>query len=462
MIRFFKKYDLGRLLLILCILAAIRIGVYMLDIPVLLPELNWLLAGQRMSDGYAMYKSIWYPLEHMSATVYFVLDILFGKSARAHFILSALCVAFQALYFNYITNRYRIYPKASSIPALTYVIFSGIFIDHFMLSPALLGLNFVLPVFAKVCAQTEEDRGEKLFFYCGLYLGIAVLFYLPYLALAAFPLISFLLFSTLTFRRIVIFLVALLFPASLFLVYYFWNDMLEDVYVFFVKAYFEHERLYYISNMIFLKIIIIPALVTIFSFAMIFLNSRYVYYQYTIVRVVFIWLCAGVLSLLMSREFSGFIFFIFLPVVAFYATHLFLLLRKKFISEVTLIAICTGIGLILYYSIKSPDKHTAQNLLVPTTSDKFPERNKKVMVLGENKSYYKDNFLCGPFLWWPSAKGFIGSGHDYESIILMNKILMEERPDAIVDTEKIAERIFDKLPAVNSMYQKTEWGYKKM
>ena len=55
-------------------------------------ELKWLLLGQKMGEGNLLYADIWDNTAPLAAGVYWLLDVLFGRSAMAHHVVSLLLV----------------------------------------------------------------------------------------------------------------------------------------------------------------------------------------------------------------------------------------------------------------------------------------------------------------------------------------------------------------------------------
>ena len=96
-------------------------------IPLLTPELSWMLVGERMAEGGVLYKDIWYQLEPFSAGFYCFIDYIFGKSQLSYQIINIILIFIQALVFNLITNFNNIYNDRSCIPGLIYLLFGSLF-----------------------------------------------------------------------------------------------------------------------------------------------------------------------------------------------------------------------------------------------------------------------------------------------------------------------------------------------
>ena len=99
MLTFFRLNDPYRLVIIFFLLLALRIPA-MLNDNLTIPELNYMLVGEKLTNGADLYSEIWDNIGPLSAMVYALIDFLFGKSQLAYQIIAWLFVFFQAFIFN--------------------------------------------------------------------------------------------------------------------------------------------------------------------------------------------------------------------------------------------------------------------------------------------------------------------------------------------------------------------------
>ena len=166
MIRFFKAFDPLRIIVLLLVLLLLRLPMMISGTPLLVPELDWLVIGERMNDGFGLYRDIWDTIEPLSAGVYFMLDKLFGKSQLSYQIVALILLYLQALLFNLVININNLFNERTLVPGLLYVLFASLFFDFLTLSPVLMGLPFLILalhfIFIQMRSGTDD---ESILFY---------------------------------------------------------------------------------------------------------------------------------------------------------------------------------------------------------------------------------------------------------------------------------------------------------
>lgn len=458
MIQLFLKYNPIKLFLAFLVLLAIRGFAYKLSIPLTDPELTWQLVGERMGNGFTLYKEIWTELEPFSAITYYLIDLVFGKSSTVYFILSLLLVAIQALIFNLGLNSNKIFKEPSSLPALFYVLFSSLFFDFYTLSPALLGLTFILLAFNIICIQSRIMTGEDRFFYIGLHTGIASLFYLPYALFLLFALAALGLYSVTTLKKQIVLVLAFGFPYTLLLIYYFWIDNLGNYYEYAVLPVLNSAPSFLIDLPTIIKITVLPFLLLLASMGAIAARGRYIHYQYKIIKIAGIWLVTAVLAMLIERFIAPHLLIMFVPPLAFFTSHLFLILKRKLLAEGFFFSMFGGILLISFYALQKPDDYTRANLIhtAPREMAALGVQDKKVMVLGKAKEYYINNTLSAPYLEWQLSKWLFADLKKYENVATIYETLELNKPDFIVDKDQKMAPLSLVVPQLAKEYERVD------
>jgi len=164
-----------------------------------------MLIGERMGNGYLIYRDIWDSIAPLSATCYWLIDILFGKSVIAFQVISAFIVLFQSVIFNRIMRLNDVYLERTYVPGLIYIAVSSIFFDFFTLSPVLLGITFLiipLPILFKLI---REERTDEKILLLGFYTGIASLFHFPLFVFILLAIFCLLLYTGVGLRSYLLF-----------------------------------------------------------------------------------------------------------------------------------------------------------------------------------------------------------------------------------------------------------------
>ena len=100
MLSFFKVNAVYQIFSLLILLILIRIPVYLVGLPQLIPELQWMLVGEQINKGFMLYADIWDNTAPLSALVYAGLDGLFGRSQTVYQMAALTVASFQVIYFN--------------------------------------------------------------------------------------------------------------------------------------------------------------------------------------------------------------------------------------------------------------------------------------------------------------------------------------------------------------------------
>ena len=206
MVSIFRSYHPAVIFLLLLYVALFRISLFVGSFPFVPPA----------SSNY------------LSALTYELLSIAVGNKNYIYHIVALLLVFLQALYFNYIVNRYRILSKSSYLSAMAYALLSSLVIEFTFLTPALMANTFLLFALSTVLSIYKKDKAASSIFDAGLLISIASLFFFPYLAFSFFLLASIVLLRPFNLREYILMLVGLAIPYYFIGVYFFWNHNLVE------------------------------------------------------------------------------------------------------------------------------------------------------------------------------------------------------------------------------------------
>ena len=149
--------------------------------PVTVLELDWMVIGEKMSEGSILYKDLWTSLGPFSATVYWWIDEVFGRSHIAYMIIAFLILLFQLVKFNQILLRHEAFSQPTYVPAFVYGALALLSFDFMTLSPQLMGAIFILQALDILFSHiNNREKLDERIQYIGILLVIAALFYFPY------------------------------------------------------------------------------------------------------------------------------------------------------------------------------------------------------------------------------------------------------------------------------------------
>ncbi len=456
MLRLFRINDPYRLVLIFIILIIIRGAWLIYGLPVPLFGFKWQLLGNWLAQGHMMYADCYDYTGPLSTFVYKWLALVFGDSRWIHVILSTLLIILQAAILNNIFLKNKAYHENTYVLAFIYVILMCGVMDHFMLSPQLMSITFIIISINNLFKRIDNQATDEMFLTSGIYLGIATFFYLPAAVFLISYLISFLLFSTAIARRLILFSVGSVIVYLIVLGYFFWYGAEEYFHAsFFIYGIFRIKNFYldYQDFMIQSMAILFS---TLFSLSILF-TSRFTNFQQKTQRVMLIFLLAAVGCIWLSPELSGAEIIFAVPSIAFFLTHYFLLLRRRWTR--TLIP-HFFILLILIFPLVWMKYLHLDDLYIEETSSSY--QNKRIMMIGNDLTIYSGNTIASPFFdEFVSKKRMEGLKYYEEATEIFGTIESADA-DIIIDQWGYFPRMMELFPRLGSDYQQENGVYKKI
>ncbi len=446
MLRFFRINDPYRLAIIFILMIAIRSiqGFFIQDVSYY--ELKWLLLGEWLNKGFHMYSETFDYTGPIATFIYKYLNLIFGRSAFIHYGFSTVVIIFQAGIFNQLLLKNKAYDENSYLPAFLYMILMVSVPDFMTLSPQLLSLTFILLALRNVLRRIDNQVTDELFLNSGIFVGVAAMIYLPAAVFFLVFLFALILFSTAVTRRLILYLFSFLLIFALCSLYFYWRG---DFQVFFDS--------YIVQNLLMLKAssLTIMEVVSVCSgFLFIFLisifktwgSARLTNLQQKIQQVIWLMFFGGLATFFLSNEKSLHELVFIVPVIAFFWTYYFVLIRRR-IAKVIMPALMI-FGLLLYSG------YSYREYLSPLAISETNDAKDGTMILGENLNYYTEHEMLTPcFEDHLTSRAFNGLDY-YGSAGELYTIFEKADPNYIVDHNNIADKIFSRFPVLSDTYRK--------
>lgn len=456
MLSFFRINANYQWISLIVILGLIRLPILFWPPQLLIPELQWMIVGEKMGQGFMLYRDIWDNNSPFSAVVYWGIDAIFGRSQLVYQFAAAIVAISQALYFNHLANSRQFYKERTYIPGLVYIIFINLSSDLYTLSPALMATTFLLLALGTLTRQMQRDGNSEDVFEIGFYLSVATLFYLPSAVFIVWLFLCLLIYTGASFRQHILALFGFIFPIALVVMLFFFQGSLSYFNRNLLGSIFK-VREYKLAD--FFSVIItylIPTSIGIIGFFRTVGYGRYLNYQIRCQQILMIWFLVGLFSVVLMSFLLPMQFVIFIPPLAFFAVHLFFLFRKILVAEVVFLVMTVA---ILFINFKNVSGILTTETLKSNTQKTLPLpsyiKNQKIVVIGENEGEYANNFLATPYLNWDLAKYDLQNVEDYESVISIYDSFTSDPPTYIIDKENVMSKIFRHLPELSKKYEPT-------
>lgn len=457
MLGFFRINDPYRLIAIALILIAIRLTLFWGDVQ-LASELHWMVIGESINNGKNLYSGIWDNIAPLSAATYSLIDQILGRSPNGYHIINILLVLIQAFLFNAVLIKHKAFAENTYLPAFIYVILMSVFFELSALSPVLLSLIFTILATDGIITHLVTKRDDQLIFFTGVYLGIATLFYYASFVILIATFASYLLLTGTSARRNLLLFFGYIMPLIITAIYFYLKGSAKGFYIDFVLSLFTVEAVNTLDFVSFLGIILIPLSFIIIAVVKTMSAIGYNNQQQRVQKVMFFMLTLGIAAWFVNRERSPYQLIIFIAPSAFFLTHFFLKIKKTWQAEVvfSIFLIAVVFMNIATYKKYRFTKNIVQfeNLLVQKTDWDVVTNKKRILVIGDNISAYKNATLATPYFNWHLSKEHLENQNYYDNITDIFLNFRNDLPEVIIDEKAVMKNLQSNIPLLKSKYKK--------
>lgn len=447
MFNFFRINDPYRLIFVFVLLLIVRSIFWIIGIPLSQLEFKFLLIGERLGDGFIMYKDAYDYTSPLSVFVYKWIDIIFGRSRGIHHFISTLLIFTNAAILNFLLIRNRAYTENNYLPGLFYVLFSFAIPDFFALSPQLMSSTFILLALNNVFMRVDNQASDELFLFAGLFLGVAILFYLPSLVFFLLFLIALMIFSTAILRRLLLFLYGLIIPPLIAFGYFYWFDGATYFIDAFIGRGLFSDRIFYISKSFFWLIVVLPGTWFVISAVQTFARVKLGIYESKILQIMILFGLAGVACILIDVEFSANQLVLFLPFLSYFMTHYALNLKRRvFKSLMPVLIVISLLSAPFYFNFEIED-------ISIVNSKQLGFSDKKLMILDDNLDSYLNQNIASPFIDPKLSKDNMRLLDNYKTASELYNTLAQNPPEIIIDNWGVMDKIFYRFPLFEKRYR---------
>lgn len=454
MLSFFRVNAVYQIFSLLILLILIRMPVYLVGLPQLIPELQWMLVGEQINKGFVMYSDIWDNTAPLSSLVYAGVDGIFGRSQAAYQIIALLVTYFQTLYFTIMINNRDIFVKRNYLPGLFYLLFMNISFDCCTLSPVLMATTFILLAFGTLVKQMSRLEATDEVFEVGFFIGIATLLYPPTGIFILWATASLLFFSGANLRQHSLSIFGFLFPLLLTALFFYLNGTYEAFYRNFISSVLQIRQYNLNDFRTLLATLLLPMGFGVFGFLRLVNAVGFNNYQVRCQQVMMIWGITGIVSIGLMPFLAPMQFIIFVPPFAFFTVSYFNNYKKAWLAELICLFLFAGVLLIHYQAVYFKGVETLvqlKNLKLKEESD-LKIQNKKILVLGEGIEEYKNNYVATPYINWSLAKYELENLDNYDNVISILRNFEKDAPEVIIDKVNLSPKLFKRIPALARKY----------
>ncbi len=289
----------------------------------------WLSAFFKIHGHFSLY----FDLNPMP--LYGALSSLIGTNPLPGIIFSVLLVSFIAFFTVSLNNSLFFINKRTFLPALIYVLLSGLFPEYQVMNPAFFSALFLMLAIRRIMDAYRVAGISYSFFDAGLLIGIGSLFYANLIWFGLLIFIGIALIRTGNIKEIVISFIGLFTPYILiFGIYYVWGkDLNELVSVIRYNLWGKHTD-YMFSRIIIVGIIFI-GISSVLSLANLFLemSKKKVQARKTFSLLIWQFILSLVLYFALPSVSVEILWIVGIP-LSYILSHYLLFSKKRIIPEI--------------------------------------------------------------------------------------------------------------------------------
>ncbi|MCC5945221.1 MAG: glycosyltransferase family 39 protein [Bernardetiaceae bacterium] len=457
MLQLFRVNDPFRLILILGILILLRIPFVWQEAALSAPELSWLLVGEKVRMGDWLYSQTWEHIAPFSGWLYASFHYFFGRSEWALRVFAIILVFLQAILFNNLLLKREFFKERSYLPALLYVIVMSYVPDFMRLSPMLIALTFLLMIMRRVFTL-EEKTSDARIFSIGVLAGLAYLFHYPTIIFLIWIAIGLNVFRSTNLRQYMLMLFGFSLPFFAVFIFLYYTGGLRVFLLYNIFSFFQLSPSFSISLRESLWLFAPLVLVLLWSLFKVFSKGNYINFQTYCHQMMVLWLILSVLMLPLCYNFDAFQFVVFVPMIAFFMSYAFLNFKRQWLAELYFLTI---MGFLVAISLHWEFRFVPEGWWVdlekteikaPASAD-FAHQNKKILVLGSDKSFYMKNQAVTPYLNWDISQRHFGRLNYYDIMIGIFDNIKSDMPELIIDIDNKNKVTFERIPLFYEYYE---------
>ncbi|SHO62250.1 hypothetical protein [Algoriphagus zhangzhouensis] len=452
MFQFFKVNDPFRIIgLFLFLIIWTVVYLVFSNFPLTSTQLNWMLLGERLGDGYFLYQHILDDTGPLSGGFFFIMDFLFGRSPLALELFGRALVFFQVIYWNRTLIKYRVFDENTYLPGIIMLALFHLNFDMLSISPALLGGTFLMLALSQLFSQTllQKDSSESTLL-IGIYGGIATGFHPIYILFLPFLIFGGIAISGFTFRQLLLSLTGYFLPILLISVFYYWNNGLDEAFEVWPLIFFS-EKYYYQSLVSWGILAAFPVLLAVIGFFISSVLRGATINQQKQRQLMVVWVIISCIGVIFSKRQASFQWVILLPGLSYLITQFFLNIKNRKIISPAFYLLVIGVPVLSWWYMNQEIQKESTYFVKETNSTEY--MGKGIMVLGDDLSPYRYGIFEGPFLNFHLSKLFLEKERSLPQRAKLFQMIKGQSPEIILDQEGEFAKLLIDYPELEREYQ---------
>jgi hypothetical protein len=453
LLRYFRINDPYRLLGLLLLFLVICLPLLIDLPPITYPELKSILIGERLNEGQGMYRGVVDNTAPLAAWFVEIVDSVFGRSILGRHIAAFILIFLQSVYVGIMFITRKVFNENTYIPSLLFCLLSVFSFDALMLSGELVGLTFLLLALNNLFKEIEfRVQRDETIFNLGLFISLASLFSFAYCIYVICALVVLFFFTRTPLRKFLLLVFGFLLPHLLILTFAYLNDSLSKLWEYYYVANLRFNRQTFISIQSLMVLSAIPLFYFIVSVFMLQREARFSKYQSQLLQTMFLWIGFSFIYIFYCKSFRPQNLIVFIPALAFLFSHFFLFIRRRRFAEMNIWIVLIGVTSTCYLARYNKLKSVNYESLIVSGPVEGAPYNKKILILENDLSYFRQNKLATPYLNWGLSEGVFRNPDYYENVTEVYHFLRTDPPQIILDRENLMKPFLEQMPEIKKRY----------
>ncbi|MCU0383249.1 MAG: DUF6427 family protein [Cyclobacteriaceae bacterium] len=452
MLRFFRVNDPYRLLTILVIFILLALPFLIADNGFSKTALFAIVLGQKMHEGFTPYITLLDNTPILSLWLQGLMYTMAAKSSWARELFALAALFFQGAYLAIVFIQKKAFEENTYLPALLFVVLCLISADLFTITPTLLASGFLLLALNSLIKEIEfKNYQDDQVLITGFYLALATLSENTFIVYFAGTWLVLILFTRLTARKHIVYVVGFLLPHFILLTVYWFTGNNQQLLTSYYGYFFTKTKVLLTwSDM--LLTAAIPVFFLLISFFRLTGGSRLTNYQSQLFQVMLLWLVFGIGYLALASDLRPQCLLPMFPPLCYLMAHFLLTIQRRRWAEIFLWLIMAGLPAYSYLQQKGMLSFINNaDIYVKTDTEK---KRVRALVLTEDNSLGITYEPATGLMNGRQKTDLFTETPTYASVTMLAAQLTLGKPQVIEDPQNRLQNYWQHLPNWKKRYQK--------
>ncbi len=453
MLGFFRINVPDRLFFLIALIISAKVPLFLSTLPINATFADSTIVGKRLSEGFVLYRDLWFPVAPLTGMLYALKFFLVGNSILAGQVFSFACLLFASLHFKNTTERLDLFPDRTFVPGVVFGFLAGTIYSFLHITGVWLALICLLAGLRIVFRHIRTGVANDELLALGFYLGLALLFHLPAITFLPVPFLAFLLYSATRISQYFLMLLGAIIPIVVAYLTFFWLGAASDFSVCYAATVLSSFNFSQINYMVLTQVFSAPLLFFVLGLFKANSSKKLINFQRITVVIMSFYAIAAAFSLWISARPHSDEILLLLPALAFFISHFFLLSKNKLSFELMFLLLLGWLAMAPSYTkslTELSDLPFSNSLKLNKEATAL--KNQNLLVLGNEPLLYQNNMPATPYISRELAQRELSIKSDYFNQWTIYQRFAAEQPVTILNLDGTMDSLIQEVPALKNLY----------